>query len=58
MADQTRFMLNEKDIPTSWYNIQADLPEPVPAVLNPGTQQPIRWTYAGPPSLLVGRCEW
>ena len=41
MSDQTRFTLNEKDIPTTWYNIQADLPEPVPAVLNPGTQQPI-----------------
>jgi hypothetical protein len=41
MSDQTRFILNEKDIPTTWYNIQADLPEPVPAVLNPGTQQPI-----------------
>lgn len=41
MPEQTRFVLNEKDIPTAWYNIQADLPEPVPAVLNPGTEQPI-----------------
>ena len=29
------------DIPTSWYNIQADLPEPMPPPLNPGTGQPI-----------------
>ncbi len=42
MADQpTKFLLAEKDIPTTWYNIQADLPQPLPAVLHPGTQQPI-----------------
>jgi tryptophan synthase beta chain len=41
MADETRYALAEKDIPTAWYNIQADLPEPLPPVLNPGTQQPI-----------------
>ena len=41
MTNQVRFSLDEKDIPTTWYNIQADLPEPVPAVLHPGTQQPI-----------------
>ena len=41
MADETRFVLSEKDIPTAWYNIQADLPEPMPPVLHPGTEQPI-----------------
>ena len=41
MADQTKYMLAEKDIPTAWYNIQADLPEPLPPVLHPGTQKPI-----------------
>jgi tryptophan synthase beta chain len=41
MADETRYVLSEKDIPSAWYNIQADLPEPMPPVLNPGTQQPI-----------------
>jgi tryptophan synthase beta chain len=41
MSEQTKFVLTEKDIPTAWYNIQADLPEPAPAVLNPGTMQPI-----------------
>ncbi|MBI5506626.1 MAG: TrpB-like pyridoxal phosphate-dependent enzyme [Deltaproteobacteria bacterium] len=42
MADQpTKYLLAEKDIPTTWYNIQADLPQPLPAVLHPGTQQPI-----------------
>ena len=37
----TKFLLPEKEIPTSWYNIQADLPEPLPPVLHPGTKQPI-----------------
>ena len=39
--EQTKFILDEKDMPTSWYNIQADLPEPLPPVLHPGTRQPI-----------------
>ncbi len=36
-----RIFLSESDIPTAWYNIQADLPEPLPPVVHPGTQQPI-----------------
>lgn len=39
--DQTKFIMEEKDIPRVWYNIQADLPEPLPPVLHPGTGQPI-----------------
>jgi tryptophan synthase beta chain len=38
---QTRFDLTQADIPAAWYNIMADLPEPVPAPLHPGTRQPI-----------------
>ena len=41
MSDHTRYVLSEKEIPSAWYNIQADLPEPMPPVLHPGTQQPI-----------------
>ena len=41
MADQTKFLLAEKDIPSTWYNLAADLPEPLPPVLHPGTGQPI-----------------
>jgi tryptophan synthase beta chain len=41
MDKRTKFMLEEKDIPTRWYNIQADLPEPLPPVLHPGTKKPI-----------------
>ena len=29
-------------MPTSWYNIQADLPEPLPPLLHPGTKEPLR----------------
>jgi len=28
-------------IPTHWYNLQADLPEPVPPHLHPGTREPL-----------------
>ena len=38
---QTKFLLDEKDLPTRWYNVQADLPAPLPPVIHPGTLQPI-----------------
>ncbi len=28
-------------VPTHWYNLAADLPEPVPPALNPGTREPL-----------------
>ncbi len=33
--------LSPDEIPTSWYNIQADLPEQLPPPLDPSTMQPI-----------------
>ena len=39
--DQIKILLSEKDIPNKWYNIQADLPKPLPPVMHPGTKQPI-----------------
>ncbi|MFA5794695.1 MAG: TrpB-like pyridoxal phosphate-dependent enzyme [Candidatus Brocadiia bacterium] len=36
-----RIMLSEQEMPTQYYNILADLPEPLPPPLNPGTGQPI-----------------
>ena len=39
--ERTKFILDEKDMPTRWYNILPDLPEPLPQVLHPGTKQPI-----------------
>ena len=41
MADQVKYVLDEEHIPKSWYNIQADLPEPLSPVLHPGTGEPI-----------------
>ena len=37
---ETKIVLSEKEIPTQWYNIQADLPKPLPATLHPITLQP------------------
>lgn len=42
MAHQKRFLLDEKDIPTQWYNIQADMPNKPLAPLNPATHEPMR----------------
>ncbi|HVK20833.1 MAG TPA: TrpB-like pyridoxal phosphate-dependent enzyme [Actinokineospora sp.] len=38
---RTKFLLDESDLPTRWYNIVPDLPEPPPPPLHPGTKQPI-----------------
>ena len=41
MSAQVKYTLDETQIPKNWYNIVADLPEPPPAVLHPGTMQPV-----------------
>jgi tryptophan synthase beta chain len=38
---QTKFLLSDNEIPTHWYNMQADLPTPLAPVLHPGTKQPV-----------------
>jgi len=38
---QTKYILSEKEMPTRWYNVQADLPSPLPPVLHPITKQPV-----------------
>ncbi len=41
MSKQRKFLLEENDMPTAWYNIAADMPnQPLPP-LHPGTHQPI-----------------
>ena len=41
MSKQKKFILTEDQIPTQWYNIQADMPnKPLPP-LNPATHQPL-----------------
>ena len=41
MADVTKILLDESEIPQAWYNLVADLPEPPPPPLHPGTHEPI-----------------
>ncbi len=41
MTDTVKYLLDEARIPKHWYNIQADLPRPAPAVLHPGTHRPV-----------------
>ncbi len=41
MADYTKILLDEAELPTQWYNVIPDLPEPPPPVLHPGTLQPV-----------------
>lgn len=40
--EQRQFLLSQKDIPTSWYNIVADLGEAPPPPLHPATKEPAR----------------
>ena len=40
-VDSKRIFLSEKELPTAWYNLQADLPTPLPPPLHPGTKQPL-----------------
>jgi tryptophan synthase beta chain len=41
MAETTKHLLDEENIPKSWYNVVADLPKPPPPVLHPGTKKPV-----------------
>ncbi len=41
MAETTKFLLSESQVPTHWYNIKADMPTLPPPPLHPGTGQPI-----------------
>ncbi len=40
--ERAKFILDEKDMPTAWYNIQADLPKPLPPLRHPQTKEPTR----------------
>ena len=41
MANRVRFTLSQDQIPTHWYNILPDMPEPMPPPLHPGTKKPV-----------------
>ncbi len=40
-TSNTRFLLNESDLPKFWYNVAADSPVPPTPVLHPGTLEPV-----------------
>jgi tryptophan synthase beta chain len=41
VANQHKFLLDEAELPTRWYNVIPDLPSPPPPPLHPGTLQPL-----------------
>lgn len=41
MSGQIKYLLDENDIPTHWYNLVADLPERPPRPLHPRTHEPM-----------------
>ncbi|MFS3129764.1 TrpB-like pyridoxal phosphate-dependent enzyme [Nocardioides sp. Bht2] len=41
MPEPRKFLLDDSEMPTHWYNIVADLPTPPPPPLHPGTHQPV-----------------
>src|SRR2546428_9999667 len=57
MADRTKFILDEPEMPTAWYNIVPDLPAPPPPPLHPGTGQPVGPDDLAPlfPQALIGQ---
>jgi len=40
-VEQTKFVLTEAELPRRWYNIRADMPNPMRPILHPGTGQPV-----------------
>ena len=47
MSEQTRFLLNDTDLPRFWYNINADMPVPPAPVLHPQTREPVTPDFLG-----------
>tara|TARA_R110002110_G_scaffold137735_4_gene323100 strand:- start:4775 stop:6148 length:1374 start_codon:yes stop_codon:yes gene_type:complete len=57
MSDTVKYFLEESRMPKTWYNLQADLPEPLAPVLHPGTGKPIGPDDLAPlfPMALIGQ---
>jgi tryptophan synthase beta chain len=57
MTQRTKFTLDERSIPRSYYNIVADLPVAPPPVMHPGTGQPVGPDDLAPlfPMALIGQ---
>jgi tryptophan synthase beta chain len=41
MSKPIQFLLRAEELPTHWYNLNADFPEPLPPPLHPGTREPV-----------------
>jgi tryptophan synthase beta chain len=57
MDRQVKYLLPESELPTAWYNVVPDLPEPPPPPLHPGTGQPVGPDDLAPlfPAALIGQ---
>ncbi len=57
MAERTKYILDESEMPTTWYNVVPDLPQPPPPPLHPGTHQPVGPDDLAPlfPMALIGQ---
>src|SRR5918998_5072185 len=56
-AEQTKFLLDESQLPRRWYNIASDMPSRPQPVLHPGTGQPVGPDDLAPlfPMALIGQ---
>jgi len=56
-AVQTKILLDEDSMPTQWYNLVPDLPEPPPPPLHPATHEPVGPDDLAPlfPMALIGQ---
>ena len=54
---QTKILLDEDSMPTQWYNLVPDLPEPPPPPLHPATHEPVGPDDLAPlfPMALIGQ---
>ena len=57
MSDQLKYLLEESKMPRTWYNIAADLPQPMVPPLHPGTLKPVGPDDLAPlfPMSLIGQ---
>jgi len=49
--DRAMYFLDQKDMPTYWYNVLPDLPEPLPPLRHPVTKEPMPFDMPLPPPL-------
>ncbi len=50
-SEKGLFFLEQKDMPTKWYNVLPDLPEPLPPLRHPGTKEVLPREMPLPPPL-------